>query len=104
MLRSKQHRTLALLASIAVIRGAPAGERYTTDRYCDDGVINLKVETALLDECSFKTSELVVATENRIVRLTGIVSSQAALDRAAQVAGAIAGVQSVRNDVRLKPN
>jgi osmotically-inducible protein OsmY len=104
VLRSKQHRTLALLASIAVIRGVPAAERYTANRYFDDGVINLKVETALLDECSFKTSELVVATENRIVRLTGIAGSQAAGDRAAQVALAIAGVQSVRNDIRLKPN
>jgi osmotically-inducible protein OsmY len=103
-LNPKQRRTLAVLASIAVLKGAAAGERQAIGRYRDDGAINSKVEMALQDERSLEASELVVVTEDRVVWLTGRASSQAHIDRAATVARAIGGVQSVRIDIHLKPN
>ena len=75
----KQRRTLALLASLAVLRGAAAGERQIS--YLDDGAITVKVMTALHDENSLEASGLVVATEDGIVRLTGIASSRAQIER-----------------------
>jgi hyperosmotically inducible periplasmic protein len=100
----KQRRDLALLTSVAALKNAAAGQRQATAPRVDDSTITLKVSTALHDELLSGATGLVVATEDRVVRLTGIVCSQAQVDNAAKVARAIGGVQSVRNDLRLMPH
>ena len=43
-----------------------------------------------------------VETYKGTVQLSGFAASSAAIERAGQLAGKVAGVKTVRNDIRLK--
>jgi osmotically-inducible protein OsmY len=73
-----------------------------TGEYVDDTVITTKVKAAILDDPSLKSAEINVETFKGIVQLSGFVSSQANINRAVDVARSVAGVKSVKNDMRLK--
>jgi osmotically-inducible protein OsmY len=103
VLSRKQRKVLRLLASNDVLSNA-AAERGRPGYAFDDDAITLRVATALQDERSLAAPSLRVATEDRVVRLTGAVCSQSRIDTAARIAGAIGGVESVRNDLRLLPH
>jgi osmotically-inducible protein OsmY len=89
-----------LLASLLGCAGTPTQEG--TGEYVDDTVITTKVKTAIFNEPSLKSAEINVETFKGTVQLTGFVSSQAAINRAAEVARGVPGVTSVRNDMRVK--
>jgi osmotically-inducible protein OsmY len=73
-----------------------------TGEYVDDSVITTKVKTAILNDSSLKVNEINVETFKGVVQLSGFVKSQADIDKAVQVARGVAGVKSVKNDMRLK--
>jgi osmotically-inducible protein OsmY len=65
-------------------------------------MITTKVKTAIFNDCASKVSEIDVKTFKSMVQLSGFVRSQAAIDKTVQVAGAIAGVNTVKNHMRIK--
>ena len=73
-----------------------------TGEYVDDSVITTKVKTAIFNDSSLKVNEINVETFKGVVQLSGFVRSQADIDQAVQVARRVAGVTSVKNDMRLK--
>jgi osmotically-inducible protein OsmY len=73
-----------------------------TGEYVDDTVITSKVKAAILNEPSLKSAEINVETFKGVVQLSGFVSSQAAENKAVEVARTVGGVKSVKNDMRLK--
>ena len=73
-----------------------------TGQYFDDSVITAKVKAAIFDNAITKATEINVETFKGVVQLSGFVSSQAAADKAVQLAKEVGGVKSVRNDMRLK--
>ena len=73
-----------------------------TGEYIDDSVITTKVKAAVLNEPSLKTTEVNVETYKGIVQLSGFVTSEADISKAAELARSIKGVASVKNDMRLK--
>lgn len=73
-----------------------------TGEYVDDSVITAKVKTAIFSDSSLKVNEINVETFKGVVQLSGFVRSQADIDQAVQVARGVAGVKSVKNDMRLK--
>lgn len=77
-------------------RQASAGE------YIDDTVITAKVKAAIFEDDTLKSAEINVETFKGVVQLSGFVSSQAAATRATEVARGVAGVEAVRNDMRIK--
>jgi len=89
-----------LLASFLGCAGTSTKEG--TGEYIDDTVITTKVKAAIFNEPSLKSAEINVETFKGTVQLTGFVSSRAAINRAVEVARGVAGVSSVRNDMRLK--
>jgi osmotically-inducible protein OsmY len=89
-----------LLASLLGCSSSPQHEG--TGEYIDDSVITTKVKTAVLNEPSLKSAEINVETFKGVVQLSGFVSSQAAIDKAVEVARGVKGVQSVKNDMRIK--
>jgi hyperosmotically inducible protein len=89
-----------LLASVLGCAGTSTKEG--TGEYFDDSVITTKVKAAIFNEPSLKSAEINVETFKGTVQLTGFVSSRADINRAAEVARGVAGVTSVRNDMRLK--
>ena len=73
-----------------------------TGEYVDDSVITAKVKTAIFNDSTLKVNEINVETFKGVVQLSGFVRSQADIDKAVQVAGGVAGVKSVKNDMRVK--
>jgi osmotically-inducible protein OsmY len=73
-----------------------------TGEYVDDSVITTKVKSAILNDSSLKVNEINVETFKGVVQLSGFVRSQTDIDKAVQVARGVAGVKSVRNDMRVK--
>ena len=73
-----------------------------TGEYVDDSVITAKVKTAIFNDPTLKVNEINVETFKGVVQLSGFVNSQADINKAVQVAGGVAGVTSVKNDMRLK--
>jgi osmotically-inducible protein OsmY len=73
-----------------------------TGEYVDDSVITAKVKSAILNDSSLKVNEINVETFKGVVQLSGFVRSQTDIDKAVQVARGVAGVKSVKNDMRIK--
>ena len=76
--------------------------REGSGEYVDDSVITAKVKTAIFNDASLKVNEINVETFKGVVQLSGFVRSQADVDKAVQVARGVAGVKSVKNDMRVK--
>jgi osmotically-inducible protein OsmY len=69
----------------------------------EDIEITTKVKAAIFAEPGLKTLQISVDTINGVVTLTGSVNSQANRDRAKALAGAVAGVKRVENQLIVKP-
>lgn len=94
-----------LMAGTGLLSAAGCASTETqsgTGEYIDDTVITTKVKTAILNDPDLKVSEINVETFKGVVQLSGFVSSQADIDRAVAVARDVGGVQSVKNDMRVK--
>ena len=96
---------MALLAlMVSGIAGCAATDsRSGTGEYIDDTVITTKVKAAIVGDSMLRTSEINVETFRNIVQLSGFVSSQEEIDQAVRVAADVGGVESVRNDMRIRP-
>jgi hyperosmotically inducible protein len=92
---------LALFLSLTV-GCASTAKQEGTGEYIDDTVITTKVKTAIFGDAALKSAEINVETFKGVVQLSGFVNSQAAIDKAISVARSVQGVQSVRNDMRIK--
>ncbi len=75
--------------------------RESTGEYLDDAVITAKVKAAILDQPELKELAIKVDTFNGVVYLSGVVASQSTISEATDVARSVAGVKSVRNEMRL---
>lgn len=87
---------------ITAVGCASTAKHEGTGEYVDDSVITTKVKASILDEPTLKVFEINVETFKGVVQLSGFVSSQAAITKAAEVARGVHGVKSVKNDLRLK--
>ena len=92
--------TILLLASF--LGCASTSKQEGTGEYVDDSVITTKVKTAIFNDPNLKSSEINVETFKGVVQLSGFVSSRADINRAVEIARGIAGVESVKNDMRVK--
>ena len=89
--------------ALAVTLGcASTAKQEGTGEYVDDTVITTKVKAAIFDEPTLKSAEINVETFKGVVQLSGFVSSQAAENKAVEVARTVGGVKSVKNNMRLK--
>ena len=103
MKQLKSILSIVLLITFAAILGcASTSKKEGTGEYIDDSVITTKVKTAMLNEPSLKSSEINVETFKGVIQLSGFVSSEIDIKKAADVASAVKGVISVKNDMRLK--
>jgi osmotically-inducible protein OsmY len=88
------------LAGLAGCASTPTTE--STGEYVDDTLITTKVKSAILNDPTLKVAEINVETFKGVVQLSGFVSSPAAATKAVDVARAVSGVKSVKNDMRIK--
>jgi osmotically-inducible protein OsmY len=94
--------TLSGTAFMACAATPPASTHESTGEYIDDSVITAKVKAAVLDEASLKSFQIGVETFKGVVQLSGFVDSRHAVQRAGEVAKAVKGVASVKNDLVVK--
>jgi len=85
---------------VSVLGCAGTSQKESTGEYIDDSYISTKVKTSILKE--LKSAEINVETFKGVVQLSGFVSSQSDIDRAVKIARSVKGVQSVKNDMRLR--
>jgi osmotically-inducible protein OsmY len=90
------------LMMVSLVGCASGPKQEGTGEYVDDSVITTKVKTAIFQEPNLKSAEINVETYKGVVQLSGFVSSAMASARASEVARTVAGVKSVKNDLRLK--
>lgn len=93
---------LVAVTMLFMLGCASTEKREGTGEYIDDTVITTKVKAAILDEPGLKSAEINVETFKGVVQLSGFVSSQASVNKAAEVARGVRGVKSVKNDMRVK--
>ena len=86
----------------ATLGCASTAKQEGTGEYVDDTVITGKVKAAILNEPTLKSAEINVETFKGVVQLSGFVSSKDAENKAVAVARTVAGVKSVKDDMRLK--
>lgn len=99
------NRVFTLLIAVLFLSAlgcAGTAKQESTGEYLDDATITAKVKTALINDPTVKATEVNVETFKGAVQLSGFVSSQAAMDKAVEITRGIAGVKSVKNDMRLK--
>jgi osmotically-inducible protein OsmY len=87
---------------VSVVGCAATSTKEGTGEYVDDSVITTKVKAAILNEPTLKVAEINVETFKGMVQLSGFVSSEAAANKAVEVTRGVAGVKSVKSDMRVK--
>lgn len=93
----------ASVALLAVTLGcASTTKQEGTGQYVDDAVITTKVKAAMLEDPVTKVLQVNVETFKGVVQLSGFVESQAVASRAVEVTRGVAGVTSVKNDMRIR--
>ncbi len=90
----------ALALALAACGGTPT--KSSTGEYFDDTVITSKVKTKLLADPDVKGTAVDVEVFRGTVQLSGFVRSEQEREKAEALARQVAGVQEVRNDLRLR--
>jgi hyperosmotically inducible protein len=90
------------LTLITAVGCASTSKQEGMGEYVDDSVITAKVKAAIFEHASLKSAEINVETFKGVVQLSGFVNSQADINTAVGLARGVKGVQSVKNDMRLK--
>jgi len=83
-------------------RGDAESVGSNTGRVIDDSVITGKVKAALIGDPTTKAHQIEVETFKGTVQLSGWVDTDAARQRASEVARKVAGVKDVKNSLGLR--
>ncbi|WP_296951901.1 BON domain-containing protein [uncultured Massilia sp.] len=92
-------KTAAWLAALAMVAGCASSAPAPA---IDDAAITAGVKAAVAADAQLASNDIEVDTAEGIVRLSGFVSSAEDVATAAAAARTVKGVQSVRNDLRLR--
>lgn len=93
----------AALGGGVILSGCAGGPtRTSTGQMIDDGVITSKVKAKFIEDPAVSALNINVETFKGTVQLSGFANSQAEISRAVELASDVQGVQSVKNDIRLK--
>lgn len=90
-----------LAATLASVMGCSTPQQ-ETGQYLEDADVTTKVKAAIYNDPLVKDNEINVATFKGVVQLSGYVSSQAAADRAVELARSASGVKGVTNSMNFK--
>lgn len=93
---------LMTIALIFLVACSSEPKRESAGEYLDDTVITTRVKAAILADDTLKVSEINVETFKGVVQLSGFVGSSDDRSRAVKVARDVKGVESVKNDIRIK--
>jgi osmotically-inducible protein OsmY len=90
-------------ASVLTVVGcASTPTKESAGEYIDDAAITTKVKASIFNEPTLKSTEINVETYKGTVQLSGFVAQPADITKAGEIARGVKGVQSVKNDIRVK--
>jgi hyperosmotically inducible protein len=90
-----------VIVALAVSACSATRTQQSAGEVVDDSVLTAKVKTALVEDPVTKAGQIDVETYRGVVQLAGFVDSQEQKARASELAKAVAGVQEVRNDLKV---
>jgi osmotically-inducible protein OsmY len=93
---------LIAAAMVSVLGCATQSEPQSAGAYMGDAWVTTQVKTGILNEPSLKVTQINVETYQGVVQLSGFVDNAAAQAKAVEIAKAVKGVTSVKNDMRLR--
>lgn len=93
---------LSVFVLVFLVGCASSPTKEATGEYIDDTVITSKVKAAILKEPTLNVAEINVETFKGVVQLSGFVNSKEDTRKAVQLAQAVGGVKSVKDDMRVK--
>ena len=102
--RNNAYWVALLLLSLSLFAAACAATSTSESAggYIDDSTITAKVKEAIVAVPGLSSLDTKVETYKGVVQLSGFVNSQQDATRAAEVAKAVAGVKSVRNNLIVR--
>ncbi len=86
----------------ALVACASTAKQSSTGEYVDDSVITTKVKSLIAADDFLESFQIGVETYKGVVQLSGFVNSQAASDKAVEIANSVQGIKSVKNDLIVK--
>jgi len=89
-------------ASLLVSKPRGSGQSNGSSISSDDARMTNQINAALIREPGISSLDVYVNTHQGVVTLKGYISSHKMKNRASDVAASVAGVKSVRNQLRLK--
>src|SRR5688500_17215628 len=100
----KRLSAVFIVASVVSVLGCAAtqSEPQTTGAYMGDAWVTTQVKTGILNEPSLNVNQINVETYQKVVQLSGFVDNAASQAKAIEIARAVKGVTSVKNDMRLR--
>ena len=93
---------LMVAATVSLLGCATQSQPQSAGAYMGDAWVTTQVKTGILNEPSLKVNQINVETYNGVVQLSGFVDNAASQAKAVEVAKAVKGVTSVKNDMRLR--
>jgi hyperosmotically inducible protein len=98
-------KTIIMLAALALVAcGSTGGEKKgDTAQTSQDVALTAKVKSAIATDVGARAaSNIAVEANHGVVRLSGFVEDQDQAERAVNATKKIGGIQTVKNDLRLK--
>lgn len=96
---------IAALCTILLVVGcAGSATGKSTGEHVDDAVITTKVKTAMVQADEVDAIDVKVKTYKGVVQLSGFVDSEHEASQAELIAGQVAGVKRVENQIEVKPD
>ena len=99
----KRLSAVFIVASMVSVLGcATQSEPQSAGAYMGDTWVTTQVKAGILNEPSLKVAQINVETYKGVVQLSGFVDNAASQAKAVEIAKAVKGVTSVKNDMRLR--
>lgn len=90
----------ALAVSMTACTSTPTQD--SASEYVDDSMITAKVKALFVEDPTVSAMRINVETFKGTVQLSGFANNAEEMHRAVQLARTVKGVNSVKNDIRLK--
>ena len=97
-----KHLAVAFALAFTLIACDAVTGRETPGQYVDDSTITAQVIAEIIKEPSLSKFQVSVETLQQVVQLSGFVDSTQSVSRAGNLAGAVSGVRSVRNNLIVR--
>jgi osmotically-inducible protein OsmY len=97
-----QRLSSVLVVAALALTGCANMQDKSAGEAVDDAVLTAKVKASLYNDPNVKGSEIQVETYKGEVQLSGFVADPSDAQKAVQIARGVQGVNSVKNDIRVK--